>query len=238
MIAKKNPRYDLERKRTALFQVGLLTVGSFTLAAFAWQSPLVSTEKKVRKGGEATSFVYELEVKPQEKTPDKTMLLRQKESDNSSSVDTKQEVSEEMKYIANDDSKNLKTTVAVNHTINFKETIHIKQDMIEIEGDDIVIPDIDPSFLGGSAAMQKFMKNELKYPQEAVQLGIEGNVYLEFVVEKDGSVTNVRVVQGADDVLNREAVRLAKKMPKWMPGETAGRKVRSHMRLPIVFRLN
>jgi protein TonB len=238
MIAKKNPRYDLERKRTAFFQVGLLTVGSFTLAAFVWQSPLITKEKKVKKQGEISSVMYELEIKPEMPKPQKNEMQKQQAEDNSMSIDTKQEVSQDIKTIANDENEKLKTTINLQHTFQVKETIQLKNDLVDVEKEEIVIPDIDPSFIGGYAAMQKFIKNEIKYPEEAIRLGIEGNVYLEFVVEKDGSVTNIRVVQGADDVLNREAVRLARMMPKWIPGETSGRKVRSHMRLPVIFKLN
>ena len=92
MIAKKNPRYDLERKRTAFFQVGLLTVGSFTLAAFVWQSPLITKEKKVKKQGEISSVMYELEIKPEMPKPQKNEMQKQQAEDNSMSIDTKQEV--------------------------------------------------------------------------------------------------------------------------------------------------
>jgi protein TonB len=238
MIAKKNPRYDLERKRTAFFQVGLLTVGSLTLAAFAWQSPMIEKEEVQRKKPNQLFSAVEMEfLKPDEKQETKIIRMEQKEEQKESSLDVQKEVSEHSKSTSNNNQTDIKSTVLVDHGGHVKETIKIGGKLKEFELEEIVIPDKDASFVGGFAALQKFITTEMVYPQEAIELGLQGKVYLEFVVERDGSISNVRVMRGVDNILDKEAVRIIRKMPKWIPGESRATFVRSHVRLPIHFHL-
>lgn len=102
----------------------------------------------------------------------------------------------------------------------------------------IEFPDTDASFPGGSAAMKKWIDAHLQYPEISRELGDQGRVYITFVVEPDGSITGVDVMRGGiTPELNREAKRLVRTMPKWVPGEANGQKVRARCRLPITFSL-
>ncbi len=92
-------------------------------------------------------------------------------------------------------------------------------------------------FPGGQAQMMKWLGNNIRYPELAQQNNIEGRVIVKFVVEKDGSITNATVVKGVDKDLDREALRVVKKMPKWQPGKNNGVAVRSYFTLPVTFRL-
>ena len=94
---------------------------------------------------------------------------------------------------------------------------------------------VKPSFPGGEEARLKWLKENLEYPQQAVADEIQGLVQVGFVVEKDGSITNVKVVQSAHSTLDREAVRLVKAMPKWIPGKQNGNTVRAYFTQPIRF---
>lgn len=94
-----------------------------------------------------------------------------------------------------------------------------------------------PEYPGGYRAMLQFLGNNLKYPKEAEVNGIEGRVVCQFVVEADGSVNEVRVARGIDPMLDNEAVRVIKLMPKWTPGMQDGKAVRVRYTLPISFRL-
>jgi protein TonB len=99
------------------------------------------------------------------------------------------------------------------------------------------MPEIMPEFIGGADALDEFIKQNVKYPAEAKEAGIQGKVYVQFIVEKDGSVTNVIVRRGAHKLLDAEAVRVVKMMPDWKPGTMRGKKVRVRYTLPISFML-
>lgn len=101
-------------------------------------------------------------------------------------------------------------------------------------GDDV---DQQPSFPGGTNALNTFIASNLKYPPEAQLNGILGRVIVKFIVEKDGSISNVEVVLSADRDLDNEAMRVVKAMPKWIPGQINGKAVKVECSLPFVFRL-
>lgn len=94
-----------------------------------------------------------------------------------------------------------------------------------------------PSFNGGSGALMKYIADNIKYPVVAKEAGVQGRVIVSFIVEKDGSVSNVSVVRSVDPSLDREALRVIKSMPKWKPGRSNGRAVRTIYNVPVSFRL-
>ncbi|MDE6716934.1 MAG: energy transducer TonB, partial [Muribaculaceae bacterium] len=92
-------------------------------------------------------------------------------------------------------------------------------------------------FPGGMGALMKWLSNNIRYPEAAAQNDIQGRVIVKFVVERDGSIGNVTVVKGVDKDLDKEAIRVVKKMPKWQPGKNNGVAVRSYFNLPVTFKL-
>jgi protein TonB len=94
-----------------------------------------------------------------------------------------------------------------------------------------------PSFPGGMAALMAYLQKSIKYPPVAEENGIQGRVICTFVVERDGSVTDVRVAKSVDPSLDKEAVRVVSAMPKWIPGKQNGQSVRVKYTLPVTFRL-
>ncbi len=111
----------------------------------------------------------------------------------------------------------------------------------------IVAPPIDttiyttvekmPTFPGGEFKMYEFLAMNIRYPQRARQDGYSGTVYVRFIVEPDGTITNIEVAKGVGGGCSEEAVRVVKMMPKWIPGEAFGKKVRVTYTLPVNFRL-
>lgn len=98
--------------------------------------------------------------------------------------------------------------------------------------------DVDASFPGGATEMRKFIQAEILYPQIALQNWDQGRLYVAFIVEKDGSLTNIQILgQGLTPELDREAMRLVSIMPRWIPGTMNGEIVRAQCRLPITFTL-
>lgn len=92
-----------------------------------------------------------------------------------------------------------------------------------------------PEFPGGEAALRKYLANSVKYPRIATENGVQGKVYVNFVVDKNGGISNVKVVRGVDAALDNEAVRVIKAMPKWIPGKQNGETVRVSYTVPINF---
>ncbi len=95
-----------------------------------------------------------------------------------------------------------------------------------------------PRFSGGESARQHYFGNNLRYPEEARREGIQGTVFVSFVVEKDGSISNVKVLRGIGGGCDEEAVRVAEMMPRWEPGHQRGEPVRVQFSMPVRFRLN
>ncbi len=94
-----------------------------------------------------------------------------------------------------------------------------------------------PHFPGGPAALQAFLSSNTKYPVVAQENGVQGRVIVSFVVERDGSITDVRVVRSVDPSLDREAQRVVRGMPHWIPGKQNGSAVRVKFNVPVAFRL-
>ena len=95
-----------------------------------------------------------------------------------------------------------------------------------------------PEFPGGTKALMEYIKNEKRYPQEAIEKGVEGSIMTTYTVEADGSLTEIEIIKGVDPLLDQEALRIIKTMPKWKPGMQKNQAVRVRFRLPIVFDLN
>lgn len=94
-----------------------------------------------------------------------------------------------------------------------------------------------PKFPGGDVALLRYISSHVKYPAEAAKKRVQGHVIVKFVVERDGSISNVSVLRSVDPSLDREAIRLIKSMPKWHPGKQNGTTVRVKYQVPVSFRL-
>lgn len=95
-----------------------------------------------------------------------------------------------------------------------------------------------PQYPGGDKALQKFMEKNLQYPVTAIENGVEGTVYISFIVERNGGITSVKVIRGIGGGCDEEALRLVHLMPEWKPGKQEGETVRTYMTLPVRFQLN
>lgn len=99
------------------------------------------------------------------------------------------------------------------------------------------VVEVMPQFPGGQIAMLQYLMKNIKYPEQAVKEGIQGRVAVRFIVEKDGSISDVKPVLSVHPLLNKEAVRVVKSMPKWSPGKHNGKPVRVRFNLPVMFKL-
>lgn len=107
-------------------------------------------------------------------------------------------------------------------------------------GDSTIVEfaDVAPEFMGGMDSLKAYLSRNLHYPEDALLYEIQGKVYLSFVVERNGHITNVRVERGIHPPLDAEAIRLVEFMPPWKPGELQHKVVRARARLPINFTLD
>lgn len=220
METKKNQSANIEKLRTPIGLTALLFTGSIVLASFTYTSGLEQDNTLNTAANTSDIQFMEEVVTPQ--TPPEAM--------------PQQEVILPPSDVIQIDSNTQKVIDPIIAIIPPK--IDIGPITPIKEKDIIEWPDVEAKFEGGAAAMQAWIAQNVQYPQTSIEMNEQGKVYLSFVVEEDGSLSNVMIERGVSDDLDREAKRLLRKMPKWIPGESKGEKVRARCRLPINFTLN
>ncbi|MBL1231430.1 MAG: TonB family protein [Flavobacteriales bacterium] len=106
-----------------------------------------------------------------------------------------------------------------------------------IDPDPIDYPDEMPGFIGGDKALYQYLSNNIKYPKIEIKRGVEGRVYVEFVVGKNGEISDIKILRGVSESIDAEAIRVIKAMPNWLPGKQKGRAVKVRYKMPISFKL-
>ena len=132
--------------------------------------------------------------------------------------------------------------VEIEDEIEIEDTESDEDVEIEIEEEDdeefFMVVENMPEFPGGDLGLMKYIQKNVKYPAIAKEYNITGKVYVSFIVDKKGSVTNVKIVRGVDKNLDAEAMRVVKSLPKYKPGKQRGKSVRVMFTIPINFTLN
>ena len=121
--------------------------------------------------------------------------------------------------------------------LKLKEAVAQPEPKPEVENKVFDVVEQMPSFPGGPSALMKYLSENVKYPVVAQENGVQGRVVVSFVVEKDGHITDVKVVRSVDPSLDKEAARVVKSMPSWIPGKQNGSAVRVKYNVPVSFRL-
>ena len=217
MEPKKNPEVNLERKKGLFLQIGLVIALLLVLGAFEYK-----TYEKIAYNLGALSLddleeeiipITKQEVKPPPPPPPPPEVIE----------------------IVEDD-------VEIEDEIEIEDTESDEDEEIEIieEDDDefFMVVENMPIFPGGDLGLMKYIQKHVKYPAIAKEYNITGKVYVSFIVDKSGSVTNVKIVRGVDKNLDAEAVRVVKSLPKYKPGKQRGLAVRVMFTIPINFTLN
>jgi protein TonB len=127
-------------------------------------------------------------------------------------------------------------------TLLFNTSIIIAQenaDTLSVDSDSTTFTIVEkiPIFPGGESEMYKFLGEHMSYPEKARDKNVQGRVYVSFIVEKDGSISSIKVLRGIGSGCDKEAIRVVKSMPKWTPGYQKGKAVRVRYNLPILFKL-
>ncbi|MEE2953732.1 MAG: energy transducer TonB [Bacteroidota bacterium] len=216
MEPKKNPKANLEHKRYIFLQIGLVISLIVILIAFEWKS-----YEKVN---------YNLGDLNLEDLEDEMIPITERELKPPPPPPPPPEVIE----VVEDE-------VEIEEELEIEDTETDEDEIIEIEEDDdefFMVVEQMPIFPGGDLGLMKYIQRNVRYPAIAKEYNITGKVYVSFIVDKQGSVTNVKVVRGVDKNLDAEAVRVVKSLPKYKPGKQRGKPVRVMFTIPINFTLN
>ena len=225
---KKSPKANLENKKFTWLLIGFVIVLSILFVAFEWSQ----RDLKIDMSQAIQDVVFEEEIPltMQEEKPTPPPPQQQEP----------QKVEEILNIVKND--ANVEESV-ISSSEETGEVIEIKQVAPVIEEEEIVEEEIFqvveemPEPPGGMAGLMQYLSRNIKYPAIAQENGIQGRVVVQFVVERDGSITGLKVVQPAHPYLDREAMRVMNTMPKWTAGMQNDRPCRTMVCIPVVFKL-
>lgn len=228
METKKSNRADLERKKTLFLQFGLIVSLGLALAAFEWRSPDTG-EIDLTKGTvihfdeDIFSVTTHHPTLPAPVVPRPATIFNL--VDNNSVTDDLVPPD----FGDNPEDINQVYTPAVKPVLS-DETAPDNEEIFRVV-------ETAPEFPGGVESLYKFMNDNIEYPRAAREIGATGTVYVTFVIEKDGSVSNVKILRGIGFGCDEEAVRVISLMPKWSPGMQRTKPVRVSFNMPIAFKL-
>lgn len=226
MELKKSPKADLENKRSILILLGLVIALGITLIAFEWSTK----PKKVDSLGsiqaqmveeEIIPITREQQVKPPPPPPPPKVIEVLNIVDNDVQIEDELEIE--------DSEADDNTVIDVAPVLNVETEEEAEETQVFFIVEDM------PEFPGGELALRKFLANAIKYPVIAQENGIQGKVYVTFVVSKDGSIQNAVIARGVDPALDKEALRVVNAQPRWKPGKQRGKPVNVSYTVPINF---
>ncbi|MBN8576944.1 MAG: TonB family protein [Cyclobacteriaceae bacterium] len=223
MEAKKTDRADLTKKTSLFFSIGLLVTLAIALTAFEWrqgEDDLVDLQ-----GKSANVFEELVEVPPTEQPPPPAPIIQQPQIvEVPNEEEIKQDIQLKFDVEVTEDTKVEAVVVA---------PVEEKEDVDQIFS--VVEETAEPK--GGMPAFYKYVGEKMKYPAQARRMGVEGRVFVEFVVNRDGSIVDVKSIKGIGAGCDEEAVRVVQSAPAWKPGKQRGKPVRQKMVIPIIFKL-
>jgi len=226
MELKKNPKVDLKTYSGLFLEIGFVISLGFMLVAFNW----TQTEKSTSSLGQLENVAVEEEIipvtrqqevkpPPPPEVPKATEVLNIVEDD--------VEIEDELNIA--DAEADQSTAVQI---------VAIEDEAEEVETEVFFIVENMPEFPGGDLELRKYIAQNVQYPEIAKENGIQGRVFIQFVVNQKGEIEQVKVVRGVDPALDKEAIRVISALPKWKPGSQRGKPVRVSFTVPINFQLN
>lgn len=227
MELKKNPKADLEKRRGLYLEIGLVVALVAALVAFNVKSYDREVKDAIERDAvqEPEEIIIQTDIQeppppPPPEQPEVTTVIEVVADD--------KEITNELHVTAEvtDETQNIQITPVV-----------VEEEEDETETQIFTVVENDPEFPGGMEALYKYLAQNIKYPQLARDNGITGKVYVTFVVEKDGSIANPKVLRDIGGGCGQEAIRVVKSMPKWTPGKQRGKAVRVQFNLPVNFSL-
>ena len=228
MEIKKSEKANLENKKLLFIEIGLIISLLITYVAFEWTSKETNTsmlEDNTEILVEEEIISTNMETPPPPPAAPKMPVL----SDQIDIVDDEIELEDDMFMNLEDDAS---------LGVEIMDYGEVEEEVVEEEAIPFQLVEEKPSFQGGDAnQFSKWVNSRLVYPEIAKENGVQGRVTLQFTVEKDGSVTKVKVLRGVDPSLDKEAVRVVSMSPKWKPGKQRDRAVPVTYTFPVIFQL-
>ena len=232
--------------------IGFAIIAAIVIAKVSFDNYMASRNAAIETDVELQSLAEKKEIKQEKKDdpddPGKIEVERVKSSVAFTVPEIKKdnEVKEDQEMKSQDDLAETNTAIGaftVEGNDETAEVKHVEEKIAEPEPPKVEetkvfdVVEQMPSFPGGPSALMQYLSSNIKYPVVAEENGVQGRVVCTFVVERDGSITDVRVVKSVDPSLDKEAMRVVKSMPKWIPGKQNGSAVRVKYTVPVTFRL-
>ena len=229
MEQKKHNKVNLEQKRGVYAAIGLLLALAIVLTAFEYR--MIKQYEKPHTSSNWDNSDIEIEVIPiyRPKVPEKPKINIEKKLTQTFIIDDP--VEEDPIDILPLDIPKEENLLASNNSF-FPEEIIIEEEIPEL------FPQVMPEFQGGIKALYSYIAKHIKYPKMARDNNLQGRVHISFIVEKDGSITNVNILSDVGGGCADEAARVVASMPNWKPGKQLGKKVRVQYTLPVNFKLD
>jgi protein TonB len=224
MEPKKTERADLRNKSFLFFSIGLTVSLLLAITAFTYRVYDDTSAKDLSSSISNDDEI--LEVPPTEQLPPPPPKIQQPQI---IEVPDEEEIEEEIEI-------NMDTEVTENTKVEEIKIAAVEEpkedpNQIFLVVEETALP------IGGYPAFYEYVQKKLKYPAQARRMAVEGKVFVEFVIEKDGTITDVKAIKGIGAGCDEEAVRVLEAAPKWKPGKQRGKPVRQRMVLPIAFKL-
>ncbi|MEG2606799.1 MAG: energy transducer TonB [Mucinivorans sp.] len=228
MEVKKTPKADLENKRGTFIEIGLVIALLIMIGLFSWSQKEQTVELMDTNTEVAINDVVDVTI--ENKKIEEPVKIQTAVSDLIKVVKNDSKIEQEFTFLDDFDSEALS---------NLEVRTFVKKE--EAVAEEVILFDAEemPTFQGKDInAFRKWVGDHLEYPQMALENGVSGRVTISFVVERDGSVTKVKVMRGVDRELDAAAIKTVSASPKWAPGKNHGKAVRINYVIPVDFVLN
>jgi len=224
MRVLKNPKVNLENKRKIFYEIGLIVALILVFAAFEYRTYDKYELPDYHKNG---LFVIEdMAIRTVHKKPPPPPPVKRKPP-----------IIKIVDDSEIDDSPDIEIDALTDETEENWDLPELAEDTEIVEIQPFVSVQQMPEFPGGLSGLYKYFRDNLRYPTRAKELGISGTVYIRFIVERDGSISNVEIYRGIGGGCDEEAVRIVNGMPQWEPGRQRGTAVRVLHTIPLKFTL-
>lgn len=228
MEIKKTSKANLENKKSRWLLVSYVIVLVFMFVAFEWSE----RDVKIDMSGALTENVFELDMEIPITDPKELIAPPPPVAPAIAEILT----------IVTDESQVEETAIASSEElggrVEIKPIATTTDESAPLEDEIFEIVEENPEFLnGGMVGLMQYLGKSINYPTIAIENGTEGRVTVQFIVNKDGSIVDVKVLRGIDPYLDKEAVRVISSMPKWKPGKQRGKAVRCKYTVPVMFKL-
>ena len=234
MEVKKSSRADLDGRRTQGFLLGLILVLSVLLVALEYDWTASGSSDMDAETLESIVKELDLEAMKEERIP----LIKQPVAERPQSADKLNVVEDEPQVELKDEDIAPPESDAELKTVDEAEDPE-QPTVVDLENNPLnfrVVEEL-PEFPGGAVEFMKWLTKNLRYPPQAQQRGIQGKVVTQFIVNKDGSISNIEIVKSVEASLDREALRVLRMMPRWKAGQQDAKPCRTQVCIPIVFKL-